>query len=181
MDDIGDSEERMAGRQHGFSPAMRCFHPLSFRPSTCHPLTPSSSQLTGVESILASHIVADYLRQHSAVIETRCPAIDTLQFRAKNSSSYPACRRTKDATTSQRPQPRTLTLTLPLSTRLHSLDGSQSFRVCECICERGRFYDCAAISHHYIAALQQRHRFHVHSIEQTHVFLSSFQHLIIQL
>jgi hypothetical protein len=83
MDDIGDSEERMAGRQHGFSPAMRCFHPLSFRPSTCHPLTPSSSQLTGVESILASHIVADYLRQHSAVIETRCPAIDTLQFRAK--------------------------------------------------------------------------------------------------
>jgi hypothetical protein len=31
MEGIGDSEERIAGRQHGFSPAMRCFNPLSFR------------------------------------------------------------------------------------------------------------------------------------------------------
>jgi hypothetical protein len=29
MEDSGDSEERIAGRQHGFSPAMRCFIPLS--------------------------------------------------------------------------------------------------------------------------------------------------------
>jgi hypothetical protein len=31
MEDIGDSEERIAGRQHGLPPAMRCFNPLSFR------------------------------------------------------------------------------------------------------------------------------------------------------